>query len=80
MTQSEDTVSIKWKMVSRNNFTGEANGYIIAINPPPYWHIFKDGVMIDCYIYHNPTSGELQAKVQAERILNSIIKTSIQNQ
>ena len=71
--------SVKWKMVDKNNFTGELDGYVIAINPPPYWSIFKDGIMVDSCFYHSPSTGELQAKVQSERALNNLLKTSIQN-
>lgn len=71
-------LSVKWKMIDRNRFTGEKNGYHITINTAhsiaPYWAILKDGVIIDEAYRHSPTKCDLTAKVQAERVLNKIFE------
>ena len=65
------SVSLKWKMLPRNHYEATHEDYVIVVKPPK-WFIIKDGVEVDMFLYHSPTTGELQAKVQAERCFNRI--------
>ncbi len=67
----------KWKMINSKNFTAEKEGYAMVVKTNgcfPYWAILKDGVIADECYYHKMTKCELSARVQAERVLNEILK------
>lgn len=65
-------MNLRWIMHDSTSFTSEYKGYEIVLQPP-FWWIKKDGVVIDCCYYHSEmATGELQAKVQAERALDKI--------
>ena len=66
--------SLKWKMQNGQNFIAEQDGYKISVNHI-YWYIHnQNNKVVDCCYYHpNIATGELQAKVQAERAFALII-------
>ncbi len=71
----EERIAHKWKMIDRNNFTAQYDGYDIRVQVP-FWFIMKreDAVVIDSCFYHpNIATGELQTKVQAERALTKLL-------
>lgn len=71
-------MNIKWNMNGKI-FTGENNGYkatiiLGAALGCPYWEIVKNGSVIDTCYRHSPTTDELSAKVQIERIIDNLLK------
>lgn len=68
----------KWKMNNPRWFTAEKEGYIMQVNitviGAPTWYIYKNGIAVDGCYCHAPTKCELSARVQAERVLNEILK------
>jgi hypothetical protein len=78
----DNQFTAKWKMDNPQLFTAEKEGYImyvhLTVRGAPTWYIYKDGEVVDgCYFY-TPTKCELSARVQAERVLNKILKQNKQ--
>ena len=74
---SMEALKLKWSMMNFTTFTARHEDYVIDVYAKKQystWHIRKDGKMVDCAQYHNPTHGELAAKVQAEKYLNELLK------
>jgi hypothetical protein len=64
-------------MTNSQYYTAIKEGYTMAVQTGtvyPLWAIEKDGVIIDHAMNHSPTKCELSAKIQAERVLNEILK------
>ncbi len=68
-------MKLKWAMVNRDVFTAEHEDYQILVDGVK-WYIVKKGQTkyVDCCFYHpNIATGELQAKVQAEKALDNVL-------